>query len=48
MVKARDLAADAELMAQSSGDTTCIFAGTVSEKLPKSSGSRNMNERGKT
>jgi hypothetical protein len=43
----RDLAADADPMGQSSGVTIYICVDTVSEKLPKSSGSKNMNDRGK-
>jgi len=45
--KVHDLAADAGPMGQSSGVTTYTCVGTVSERLPKNSGSRNMNERGK-
>lgn len=47
MAKVRALVAGADPMGQSSGVTTYICVGTVSERLPKSSGSRNMNDRGK-
>jgi hypothetical protein len=45
--KVRDLVADADPTGQSSDVTIYIYAGTVLERLPRSLGSRNMNNRGK-
>jgi hypothetical protein len=47
MEKARGPAADVGLTGPSSGVTIYIYAGTVSEKWQKNSGSKNMSDRGR-